>query len=109
MKTSKAIVNGLHLVSTEAAPPTIDPVLDHEIAEGVRAYQRLQEQIDKQLFSANPDPEVVNSLWGQQSLRSSVIARICRIRRCLLDLCGSTIKPRYTEFNAEAHLIAFRK
>jgi hypothetical protein len=62
MKTRKAIVLGPRLVSAEAAPPTSNPDLDHEIAEGVRAYQRLQQQIDKELFSAHPDPEVVNSL-----------------------------------------------
>ena len=81
VKTRKAIVNGLHLVSAEAAPPPSDPVLDHEIAEGVRAYQRLQEQIDKELFSANPDPEVVNSLWGEQSLvRERLAAHGIRVR-----------------------------
>ena len=81
MNTRKAIVHGPHLVSAEAAPPPSDPVLDHEIAEGVRAYQRLQEQIDKELFSANPDPEVVNSLWGEQSLvRERLAAHGIRVR-----------------------------
>ena len=67
MTSRKVIVLGLHLVSAEAAPPTTDPVLDHEIAEGVRAYQRLQEQIDKELFSANPDPEVVAPSAGSRT------------------------------------------
>ena len=81
MKTRKAIVLGPRLVSTEAAPPTTDPVLDHEIAEGVRAYQRLQQRIDKELFSAHPDPEVVNSLWGEQSLvRDRLAAHGIRVR-----------------------------
>jgi hypothetical protein len=76
MTSRKAIVLGPRLVSTEAAPPTFDPVLDHEIAEGVRAYQRLQQQIDKELFSANPDPEVLDSLLGQRNLvQDRLVAR----------------------------------
>ena len=55
--------------------------LDHEIAEGVRALQRLQEQIDKELFSANPDPDVLNSLWGQQNfVRDRLAAHGIRVR-----------------------------
>jgi hypothetical protein len=81
MKTRKAIVPGLHLVSAAAAPPTSDTDLDHEIAEGVRALQRLQQQIDKELFSANPDPELVGSLFGQQTLiRERLAAHGIRVR-----------------------------
>jgi hypothetical protein len=81
MKSRKVVVLGPRLVSAEAAPPTSNPDLDHEIAEGVRAYQRLQQQIDKELFSAHPDPEVVNSLWGQQSLvRDRLAAHGIRVR-----------------------------
>jgi hypothetical protein len=69
------------LVSTEAAPSTPDPDLDHEIAEGVRAYQRLQQQIDKELFSAHPDPDVVGSLLGQRNLiRDRLAAHGIRVR-----------------------------
>jgi hypothetical protein len=81
VKAREAIVLGPHLVSAEAAPPPSDPVLDHEIAEGVKAYQRLQQQIDKELFSAHPDAEVVNSLWGEQSLvRERLAAHGIRVR-----------------------------
>jgi hypothetical protein len=81
MKTCTAIIPGLHLVSAEAAPPTTDPVLDHEIAAGVQAYQRLQQQIDKELFSANPDPEVIGSLLGQRNLiRERLAAHGIKVR-----------------------------
>jgi hypothetical protein len=81
MKTRTAIIPGPRLVSAEAAPPTTDPVLDHEIAEGVRAYQRLQQQIDKELFSPNPDPEVIGSLFGQRNLiRDRLAAHGIRVR-----------------------------
>jgi hypothetical protein len=81
MKSPKVVVLGPRLVSAEAAPPPSNPDLDHEIAEGVRTYQRLQQQIDKELFSANPDPEVVNSLWGEQSLvRDRLAAHGIRVR-----------------------------
>jgi hypothetical protein len=81
MKSRKVVVLGPRLVSTEAAPPTTDPVLDHEIAEGVRTYQRLQQQIDKELFSASPDPEVIGSLFGEQKLiRERLAAHGIRVR-----------------------------
>jgi len=68
MKTSIAIIPGLHLVPAAPAPTTSDPGDDHEIAEGVRAFQRLQREIDHVLFSPNPDPELLNSLLAQRNL-----------------------------------------
>ena len=44
MRTSTAIIPGLHLVPAAAAPTPSDPGDDHEIAEGVRAFQRLQRE-----------------------------------------------------------------
>ncbi len=81
MKIRRDTVPGLQLVSAAAAPPTSETDLDHEIAEGIKAFQRLQQQIDKELFSSAPDPEVIGSLLGQRNLiRERLAAHGIKVR-----------------------------
>jgi hypothetical protein len=68
MKTSTAIIPGLHLVPAASEPTASDPGDDLQIAEGVRAFQRLQQQIDNVLFSPSPDPDVLASLLRDRNL-----------------------------------------
>jgi hypothetical protein len=81
MKSRTAITPGLHLVSTAAAPPPADPGIDHQIAEGVRALQALQQQFDNELFSGAPDPEVLVTLLRQMNLlRERLAAHGVKVR-----------------------------
>jgi hypothetical protein len=72
----------LHLMKPgEKLPEPSPQEVDSFIADGIRSYQRLQEQVDKELFSPNPDPEVVSPLLGQlQLVRERLAAYGIRVR-----------------------------
>ena len=81
MKARRTTTSGLHLVSAAATPPPSDPGIDQEIAEGVKAFQAVQQQFDKELFSGSPDPEELGRLLFQRDLlRDRLAAHGIRVR-----------------------------
>ena len=83
-KTAKANPQSdLHLVKpVDPAPsPSSRADLDSFIAEGMRSYQRLQDELDHELFARTHDVDRIGSLIGQkQQLRSRLAAHGVRVR-----------------------------
>ncbi len=83
MKPCKAVKpqSALHLVTPEEKLPEPSPQeLDSFIADGVRSYQKLQEEFDRELFGPR-DIEKLGSLIEQKQLiRSRLMAYGVRVR-----------------------------
>ncbi len=83
MKPCKAVKpqSDLHLVKPEEKLPEPSPQeLDRFIADGVRSYQKLQEEFDRELFGPR-DIEKLGSLIEQKQLiRSRLMAYGVRVR-----------------------------
>ena len=78
-KTTKANPKSdLHLVKpADPAPsPSSHADLDSFIAEGIRSYQKLQDEFDRQVFSPERDMEKVARLIGEKQLIRSRLAAV---------------------------------
>jgi hypothetical protein len=78
-KTTKANPKSdLHLVKPiEPASSPSSPVdLDSFIAEGMRSYQKLQDDLDHELFSRTHDVNKIGALIGQKQLVRSRLAAV---------------------------------
>lgn len=77
-KTTKANPKSdLHLVKpVEPELPSSQPDLDSFIAEGMRSYQKLQDEFDRQVFSSEKDMEEVARLIGEKQLIRSRLAAV---------------------------------
>ncbi len=73
----------LHLVPAAIAEPAEPPApaadpdqqeRDHLIAEGILTLQKLQRQLDTELFSGKPDLEVVGTVLQQKHLLEERLA-----------------------------------
>ena len=70
---------GPQLVTFTPTPEDVER--DHLIAEGVLAYQKLQQQVDAELFSATPDLETLGILLQQKNLvRERLAAHGVKVR-----------------------------
>jgi hypothetical protein len=78
-KTTKANPKSdLHLVKPiePASSPSSPADLDSFIAEGMRSYQKLQDDLDYELFSRTHDVNKIGALIGQKQLIRSRLAAV---------------------------------
>lgn len=67
MKKETKAHRGLHLVTAEERPTGSQPDVDSLIASGVRRYQQVQQEFDRELFG-NQDQEKMAALLSEKHL-----------------------------------------
>ena len=67
MRTYPDPTHTLHLITRQDASDPDQLELDHEIAQGIRAYQQLQIEFDRELFSTQ-DVDTLTTLIQQKKL-----------------------------------------
>ena len=80
MRTYPDPTHTLHLMTREEASDTDQAEQDRQIAEGVRAYQQLQIEFDRELFSTR-DVDVLTTLIQEKNLvRDRLAAHGIKVR-----------------------------